>query len=553
MLSFHTLPGADGTAVARGAAGADWTKVCDAGQIARVQAAGSKCYYRPFLGGADEGDCGDGAAWAGEVWSDLAANGNPQPEAICFRNECNATVQTGVQYLRFRDTLKTWGYRGSVVLGSFPVGTPDWPQWADLKAGLAGHAPDAIDLHEYWDLTIAGSSPWYALRHVEAIKRGLLPAAWPVLIGECGSDGIWKVLPDGAKVPVEDGQGRRGWQDRGKLTADQQMANLTAYVAGCAPSVQAAFVFADGGSDPHWGSFHTFDTPVEAGIRAAWVKSQASRPPTPPKETTMTDWPIINQQTQPDNNDANDCGPDVADMMAQYLGIVPSGESVRQVKFEETGDANFIGYTTTTQMQTWFSSRGVPCVQVQTQDPASSVADALANGWPVAYLRYSNVDTKTGGHFVAAVPGQSLYTLANPWTGAFDTWTAEEINANSLGGWLVIVQQAKETKTVDPTLQAAALARCSALGVTPNVEGALFKTYARQVQYWMKNGQDNTLDPTPLLLPETVPDPTTGDSYWMLDSGIIWHWKSSDGMVYQAENKERASIMTACGWVGKAS
>jgi GH25 family lysozyme M1 (1,4-beta-N-acetylmuramidase) len=160
---------------------------------------------------------------------------------------------------------------------------------------MAGAVPDAVDLHEYWDLSVGGSAPWWALRHVEAIRRGVLPADWLIFIGECGSDGIQKELPDGSKVPVEDPQGRRGWQDRGKLTAAQQSANLAAYLAGCASSVAACFVFADGGNDPNWQTFHTFGTPVETAIRATWPQKapqqaqDAPGSPIAPKEA-----PVIN-------------------------------------------------------------------------------------------------------------------------------------------------------------------------------------------------------------------------------------------------------------------
>jgi hypothetical protein len=260
-LSFHTLPGAPSAAVTRASQGAPAVKLCDASQIATARAAGvGYIYYRPFLAGRDEGDCSDGAAWAGDVWADLQNNGGVQPQAISFRNECHASVQTAAQYLRYRDALRRFGYRGKVVLGSFSVGTPDWPEWAALKAGLGGYAPDAIELHEYWSLTIAGSAPWYALRHVEAIRRGLLPASWPIVIGECGSD----------NVGIEDAQRRGGWQDAGKLTADAQIANLHAYLAGCAPSVQAVYVFCDGGSDRRWDAYRTWGTPVETYIRSTW-------------------------------------------------------------------------------------------------------------------------------------------------------------------------------------------------------------------------------------------------------------------------------------------
>ena len=289
-----------------------------------------------------------------------------------------------------------------------------------------------------------------------------------------------------------------------------------------------------------------------AGVALLPVATPAQNPSQPlqnesgdTKGLQVLDWPIINQLTQPDNNDASDCGPATADMIARYLGLVPADEAVRQVKLEETGNGDYTGYTTTVQMQAWFASRGVPCVQVQTQDPGSAIADALANGWPVAYLRYGDVTAKTGGHFVAAVPGQPTFTFANPWNGGYDLWTAADVNANSLGGWLVIVQQAKEQPTVDDTLKAAAVARFSALGVQPNTAGALFAAYARMVDRWIKSGRDALADPTPPIKPEVN---TGQDAYLPLDSGVILHWRASDGLTYQAEDKERAAIFKGCGW-----
>ena len=255
-FGFHLLPGSAPAAVARAAQGAPVVKVCDAAAIPVARAAGARfVYYRPYL--PDDGDCADGASWAHTVWQALQQAGGAAPEAICFRNECSATSRTAEQYLAFRATLRALGYGGLVVLGSFSMGTPDWPGWAALLAGLDGARPDGIDLHEYWSLSIDGSAPWWALRHQEAIRRGLLPKDWPIYIGECGSD----------DVGTEDAQQRRGWNDNSKLTAEQQLGNLLEYGRRCAPSVYACFVFADGNADPQWASYHTFDTPLEAGLR----------------------------------------------------------------------------------------------------------------------------------------------------------------------------------------------------------------------------------------------------------------------------------------------
>jgi hypothetical protein len=105
----------------------------------------------------------------------------------------------------------------------------------------------------------------------------VLPLEWPLLIGECGSDDVGE----------EDGQHRRGWNDRGKLTAAQELGNLLEYRSRCAPSVLACFVFADGNSDPKWESFHTFDTPLEAGLRVNSATFIApSAPPAAPTATS---------------------------------------------------------------------------------------------------------------------------------------------------------------------------------------------------------------------------------------------------------------------------
>ncbi|HEV7214949.1 MAG TPA: hypothetical protein VGP33_07460, partial [Chloroflexota bacterium] len=283
-LAFHLLPGSSPADVARAARGAPAVKVCDASAIAVARTAGASfVYYRPYL--PDDGDCTDGTAWGYAVWQALTQAGGARPDALCFRNECSASTHSAQQYLAFRTTLRALGYGGLVVLGSFGVGKPDWPDWAALLAGLRGARPDAIDLHEYWSLSIEGSAPWWALRHQEALRRGLLPGPdaeggpWPIYIGECGSD----------DVGAEDGRHRRGWNDAGKLTAAQQLGNLLEYGRRCAPSVSACFVFADGSVDPRWVGYRTFDTPLEAGLRATWMMAAtpATAAPLPAQGAAM--------------------------------------------------------------------------------------------------------------------------------------------------------------------------------------------------------------------------------------------------------------------------
>jgi N-acetyl-anhydromuramyl-L-alanine amidase AmpD len=217
---------------------------------------GAKCFYRPCFLPADdgEGDCGDGVLWGQRVVDQINANGHHWPDYIGFRNELNPTSGNAAQYQRYRATLRASGYTGPVVYGSFGNGRPDWPEYATIPADA-----DALEIHEYWTGTVA-ASPDLALRHIEAIKRNLIPATLPLILGEIGE---WAA--------------GHGWQQ--DTTADQMTAQLAIYRAGCAPSVVAVFVFADGNNgDPQWDSFKTRNTSVETAIRATWTKTP---PPTP--------------------------------------------------------------------------------------------------------------------------------------------------------------------------------------------------------------------------------------------------------------------------------
>ena len=278
-LYFHLLPGATGSDwLAWAATGAGWVKLCDAGLVAPAQALGARVFYRPYLTG-DDGGCADGGPWAQQVIASVMGAAGSWPEAIGFRNEIDgADVAFQVrQYQVYRQALHTAGYRGVVCFGSYGVGWPDWPQWTQIWQAFGADKPDALELHEYWDLTVAGSSPWWALRHQEAIRRALLPPDMPLFIGECGSDQLLRQVSPGHWVGVEDAEQRTGWQDRGKLTAPEMSADLLAYRAGCAPSVVAAFVFADGPAaapGQRWAAYATRGTAVEETIRGTW-KEQA--------------------------------------------------------------------------------------------------------------------------------------------------------------------------------------------------------------------------------------------------------------------------------------
>lgn len=274
---FHLLPDATASDLAWAISGNPaWVKVCRWDQVAAAKNAGVKVYMRPYLSGDDNGT-ESGKAWGEAVLN--ARNGAPWPDAIGYRNEMTSTDENVTQYQAYREYLRGMGFPGLVVLGSFGVGNPDWPDYARL---VACH-PDALDLHEYWDRTVAGSARFWALRHIEAMHRGILPPDLPLIIGETGS----ATIPTPGDPPpgqpkalsIEDGMCRRdGWQslsaygcDGPKLTPDEQAANIAAYAAGCAPSVIAAFSFGDGGANPEWAAFHSRGTAVESAIRATWA------------------------------------------------------------------------------------------------------------------------------------------------------------------------------------------------------------------------------------------------------------------------------------------
>lgn len=292
-LFYHLLPGSQPADVGWALAGAPagcWLKVADCSLVAVARNLGARVYLRPcFLPGDDgEGDCQDGATWAAKVVAAIQASGGTWPDCCGFRNECHATAANAAEYQRYRSALRAAGYRGLVVYGSFAVGQPDWPAYATIPADA-----DAVEYHEYVDLTLVGSSPWWALRHTEAYRRGLIPLTTPIFIGEHGSDRIPDPDDHSADpASIEDGaQRRRGWQDRGKLSADDQATNLRSYAASCLPNVQAAFVFSDGNEKSHdWDSYRTRGTPLEAVIRGTWQGGPSVKVIDVSSAQTGTDW-----------------------------------------------------------------------------------------------------------------------------------------------------------------------------------------------------------------------------------------------------------------------
>lgn len=253
-LYIHLLPGSSPADVGWALGGAPahtLVKLCDAQLLPVARNLGARTLYRCY---PDDGPTPDGAAWAAHVLEQIQGPGQGVwPDVVQFRNEVDGAdvTQFVASYQAFRSALRAAGYPGLVGLGSYGVGWPSWDQYPALVAAQ----PDCLLLDEYFGMTVAGS-PDLALRHVDAIARGLLPATLPLYITECGAD------------DVGDGTGTHGWQE--KMAADAYVSQLAAYRAGCAPSVQACFIFADGAPNAEWDSFRTRQTPVETYIRSTW-------------------------------------------------------------------------------------------------------------------------------------------------------------------------------------------------------------------------------------------------------------------------------------------
>lgn len=546
-LFFHLLPSSVGGNWLQWAApGARFVKVCDAALIYPAQQFGCKVLYRPcFLPGDNgEGATEDGQKWAGNVIDQIASNGHHWPEVVQFRNEIDQVDanRVVVEYQKFRTALRNAGYPGGVGLGSYGVGWPDWPQYPILMTAQ----PDCLILDEYFGRTVAGS-PDLALRHVEAIRLGLIPATLPLYIGECGSD------------RCGDGMDGRGWRD--KLTPEQYAAQLAIYRAGCAPSVVAAFVFSDGDNgDPAWDSFKTRGTPVETAIRATWPnippqRAQEARSGQEGVPVASLPIPLLSQLATSNPNRFNECGEACLKMIAEYLGMPGASETIYQIDADERGDPTVLGYSSTDQAVKWFTDRGVPAVQSQPQDVPAALRDALGRGWPCLWLRYWDTAARTGGHFEVPIgsrgdkDGPGL-DFNNPYGGSVDHFNDDEIRLWSLDNWLVVVQQAKpEVPTMEDPIITAARNRWSAANasIRPNENGALFRAYTRMIRNWVQSGQDNVLDPTPAIRSEwAAPDGSIARV--PLDNGTILEWHRADGLVYQVEVKDRAAVYHECGW-----
>lgn len=268
-----------GNGISTWAQGAPWIKVIGAGDVATAKALGAKVFYRPYdaAPGNDDGCLPwsmTGTQYADYVWARLSQM--PQkPEAVGYRNEFNwdsndpsQHKRTCAEFVSYYNRLRADGYTGKIIFGSFGVGWVDSPIWDDTDVRAATDRADGIETHEYFDLSVDCCSTWLAYRHrdlaINAHPDHLGNKEW--YIGEFGSDQTCQNCTE-----CSDSQCRRGWQDRGKLTSAQFIAELDKYSKNCHPNVVAVFLFQQGSGS--WWDFDVMGTPVADWMRTTWNAS----------------------------------------------------------------------------------------------------------------------------------------------------------------------------------------------------------------------------------------------------------------------------------------
>ena len=255
--------------IAEWARGAPWIKVLSALDCQRGHDLGCKVFYRPYdIPGHDDGGTGDGTGMAEAVLARLATIPSDKwPEAIGYRNEFGGSdTTTTAQFINYYNRLRAGGYKGWIVFGSYSTGVPESYRWSQSDVRNAVNLADAIETHEYFDLTEAKCHSWLMCRHVRFINENPYLAGKPWFIGEAGSDRISNASCR------EDPCNRRGWRyvDCGaqKLTASQYINELNIYRNLCANQVVAIFLFQQG--DTNWADFDVMGTEVATWMQGTW-------------------------------------------------------------------------------------------------------------------------------------------------------------------------------------------------------------------------------------------------------------------------------------------
>ncbi len=256
-------------AIASWAQGAPWIKVLSALDCQGGHDMGCKVFYRPYdIPGHDDGGTGDGTGMADAVLARLATIPPAAwPEAVGYRNEFGGSdTTTTAQFINYRNRLRAGGYSGWIVFGSYSTGVPESYRWSQSDVKNAVNLADAIETHEYFDLTVAHCYSWLMCRHVRFINENPYLQGKPWFIGEAGSDRISN------SSCHEDSCDRRGWRYVGcgaqKLTDTQYINELTSYRSQCSSQVVAVFLFQQG--DGNWADFDVMGTSVATWMQSTW-------------------------------------------------------------------------------------------------------------------------------------------------------------------------------------------------------------------------------------------------------------------------------------------
>jgi hypothetical protein len=263
------------SSIATWAQGAPWIKVIYSGDIAPAKAIGSKVFYRPWDADSTNHDDGclpasqTGSQYADLVWAKISGMVN-KPDAVGYRNEFNwvdptCSKRTCAQFPSYVSRLRTLGYTGKIIFGSFGVGWVDDGVWNDTDLTNAVNASDGVETHEYFDLAVNCGAPWLAFRHRDiALANHAYLQGKDWYIGEFGSDRCCN-----SSLSCSDPQCRRGWRDNGKLTEQAYIDQMAIYRAGCASQVVAVFVFQQGDNGP-WADFEVVGTNPGTWMRSTW-------------------------------------------------------------------------------------------------------------------------------------------------------------------------------------------------------------------------------------------------------------------------------------------
>ncbi len=261
------------------AEGAPWIKALDVTSCLQAKERGARVLYRVWdhASGPDGDTSIGGQKFGDEILERLGHMPKDMwPDAISYQNEFNNVSPEAAQtFMDMYDVLRKGGYKGLIVFGSYgPGGPTDMTEWERPHIKAACLKADAIETHEYWDLTIKHYYSWLAHRHIRAMNTYPWLKTKPWFIGEFGSDGVNK---------GEDPQNRSGWRDRDKLTEEEYIKQIEIYrhgdpsdeISPCAENVLAVFLFQQGAPN-QWEKWEIRGTKVMDYMKSTWPPTVAT-------------------------------------------------------------------------------------------------------------------------------------------------------------------------------------------------------------------------------------------------------------------------------------